>query len=137
MIKFVEAVKNYGDLPMRGYEVSYGGAYDRPSIVNAPAVDLMAFGESGNRDLTVTGERGEVSIGAYRQRMMGRQRVMYERRLFEAAKLIHRGLTGSKRDRLDFQEALSISDFPHLFGDVIDRSVLANYIETPYTWNQV
>ena len=32
---------------------------------------------------------------------------------------------------------MSISDFPNLFGDVIDRAVLANYLETPYTWNLV
>ena len=135
MIKFVEAVKNYGDLPMRGYEVSYGGA--REGLDNTRAVDLMAFGEGGGATPTVTGERGEVSIAGWRQQASGRRRVTYERRLFEASKLILRGLTGSKRDRLNLQEALSISDFPHLFGDVIDRSVLANYIETPYTWNMV
>jgi hypothetical protein len=135
MIKFVDAVKNYGDLPMRGYEVSYGGA--REGLDTSRAVDFQAFSETGNADPTVTGERGELNVAGWRQRMASRQRVAYERRLFEASKIILRGLTGSARDRLNLQEALSISDFPHLFGDVIDRSVLANYLETPYTWNQV
>jgi hypothetical protein len=36
-----------------------------------------------------------------------------------------------------FREAMSISDFPNLFGDVIDRAVLANYRETPYIWNMI
>jgi Mu-like prophage major head subunit gpT len=66
----------------------------------------------------------------------GRRRV-YQQRLHEAMRLTHRALTGSKRDVLNFQEALSTSDFPNLFGDVIDRSVLANYLETPYTWNLI
>src|ERR1700685_701899 len=117
MIKFVDAVKNYGDLPMRGYEVSYGGA--REGLDNSRAVDLMAFGE-GSGNPTVTGERGEVSISRWSQQASSRRRIMYERALHEASKLILRGLTGSKRDRLNleeamrgagpFREALSISD---------------------------
>jgi hypothetical protein len=61
----------------------------------------------------------------------------YESRLQEAARIIYRGFNGSKRDLLNLQEAMSIGDFPNLFGDVIDRAVLANYIETPYTWNMI
>ena len=110
MIKFVDVVKNYGDLPMRGYEVGYGGM--REGLDNTRAVDFMEFSESGQSNPTVTGERGELSIAAYRQRMAGRQKAVYERRLFEASKIILRGITGSARDRLNLQEALSISDFP-------------------------
>ncbi len=135
MLKFVDVVKNYGDFPARGHEVAYGGM--REGLDNTRAIDLIAFGEGAGASPTVTGERGEMSVSAYRQQMAGRRRAVYERRLFEASKLIYRGLTGGARDRLNFQEALSISDFPHLFGDVIDRAVLANYLETPYTWNQV
>lgn len=51
----------------------------------------------------------------------------YARLLFRDA------MRGSRNVR----EALAISDFPNLFGDVIDRQVLANYMETPYTWNMV
>lgn len=62
---------------------------------------------------------------------------IYEARFAEACKLVVRAFTGGKRDLLNLQEAMSISDFPQLFGDVIDRSVLANYLETPYTWNMI
>lgn len=33
------------------------------------------------------------------------------------------------------REALTTSDFPLLFGDVIDRQMLGFYQETPYTWS--
>ena len=36
---------------------------------------------------------------------------------------------------LHLQEALTTSDFSTYFGDVLDRSVLSNYAETPYTWD--
>jgi hypothetical protein len=65
------------------------------------------------------------------------RRRRYESRLQEAARIITRGFNGSKRDLLNLQEAMSIGDFPNLFGDVIDRAVLANYTETPYTWNLI
>jgi hypothetical protein len=63
--------------------------------------------------------------------------MVYERRLHEAQNIILRGLTGSRRDRFRLEEAMSTSDFPNLFGDVIDRAVLANYLETPYTWDKI
>lgn len=65
------------------------------------------------------------------------RRKIYESRFAQACRLVERAFTGSKRDLLNLQEAMSISDFPQLFGDVIDRSVLANYLETPYTWNLI
>lgn len=41
---------------------------------------------------------------------------------------------GNSWARLQLREALTTSDFSTLFGDVLDRSVLANYAETPYSW---
>lgn len=80
-------------------------------------------------------ERGMGS--PWRRQREGLRKKMYESRLAQACKLIERAFKGGKRDLLNLQEAMSISDFPQLFGDVIDRGVLANYIETPYTWNLV
>lgn len=65
--------------------------------------------------------------------------------IWEAAKLVKRAFSGDRYAMLmmgdamngRFREALSTSDFPALFGDIIDRSVLANYRETPYTWNLI
>jgi hypothetical protein len=35
------------------------------------------------------------------------------------------------------QEAMSTSDFPLLFGDIIDRSMLGRYREWPTVWAQL
>jgi hypothetical protein len=129
-MKFTEAVKNYGDI-IRGGQILRGGFHTGLDTTRAAA--LEALGEPTTP--TEIHERGEVSIAAQRAKLGGNLR--YQRRLHEASKLILRGLTGSKRDRLNLEEALSISDFPNLFGDVIDRAVLANYLETPYTWNMI
>lgn len=61
----------------------------------------------------------------------------YSQRLLEATKLYRRVLEGDRWAALTFQEALTTSDFPYLFGDIIDRQLLANYAETAYTWNLV
>jgi hypothetical protein len=133
MIKFVDVVKNFGDMPMRGYETHFGGA--REGLDTSRAIAFEGWERPAQADFL--GESGELSADGFRRRMAVRGKALYERRLYEASKIIYRGLTGSKRDRLNLEEALSISDFPNLFGDVIDRAVLANYLETPYTWNQV
>ena len=87
---------------------------------------------------TTTGERGSSSLRAMRTRaLQSPQRRLYESRFHEASKLIVRAFQGSRMDLFRLQEAMSTSDFPKLFGDVIDRAVLANYLETPYTWNLI
>lgn len=134
-ISFKEVVKNFGDF-QRGGHIVPGGTHE--GLNTSRTVELQSFGEgTWGPQGDFVGERGERSVRAYRTSLTGRARAMYEHRLYEASKIILKGLTGGKRDRLNLEEALSISDFPNLFGDVIDRSVLANYMETPYTWNQV
>jgi len=137
-IPFVDVVKNYGDITRGGKIHVEGSMIDHASYVNRPVIDLQQMSESTyGPNPGFVGERGEMTPAGWRARLEGQRRAIYESRLFEASKIILRGLTGSKRDRLNLEEALSISDFPNLFGDVIDRAVLANYLETPYTWNQV
>lgn len=58
----------------------------------------------------------------------------YQQDLREAERIIARVMSGDRWAGKIFREAMTTSDFPFLFGDVIDRSVLANYAETPYTW---
>lgn len=53
--------------------------------------------------------------------------------LSEAAALIAGVLDGRKPTYL-LQEAMTTSDFPLLFGDILDRQVLANYAETAQTY---
>jgi hypothetical protein len=133
-MKFVDVAKNYGDI-VRGGQILRGGM--REGLDTSMSVDLPQFGESTYGRPDFVGESGEISITERKRQIQGARRLVYERRLHEASKIVLRGLTGSKRDRLNLEEAMTISDFPNLFGDVIDRAVLANYLETPYTWDQV
>lgn len=59
----------------------------------------------------------------------------YRGDLLEAARLVERVYRGDRYAGLMFREALTTSDFPALFGDILDRQVLANYKEVPYTWD--
>jgi hypothetical protein len=58
----------------------------------------------------------------------------YAKRLAEAAKLIANVAKG-RAPSYRLQEAMTTSDFPYLFGDVLDRQVLAAYREAPTTWS--
>lgn len=49
----------------------------------------------------------------------------------EALNLVERVLSGDRYAALQFEEAMSTSDFPLLFGDIIDRSLVAAYQEYP------
>lgn len=72
--------------------------------------------------------------GGYRPVARGRG-PGYEHDLADAKRLIESVMRGNKWDAMRLNEALTTSDFPLLFGDVLDRSVLANYAETPYSWD--
>ena len=129
MIPFIDVVKNFGDFRYATRESSSPRpmleAPLRGSFENLPAYRDSSMDEPGfGRPWT----RAQVDVA---------RRRMHEARLMEARGIIARAFTGSRRDLLNFHEALSISDFPNLFGDVIDRAVLANYLETPYTWNMI
>lgn len=57
----------------------------------------------------------------------------YMSRLAETARFMA-DVTQGRRPAYQLREALTTSDFPNLFGDIIDRQLLANYRETPATW---
>lgn len=58
----------------------------------------------------------------------------YPKMLAEAAKFVADVVQGRRYMR-DLQEAMTTSDFPYLFGDILDRQVLAAYQEAPSTWS--
>jgi hypothetical protein len=58
----------------------------------------------------------------------------YKKRLAEAAKFIHAVQMGRMPVHY-LEEAMSRSDFPILFGDVLDRQLLGYYKETTPTWS--
>jgi len=66
-------------------------------------------------------------------RGLRRNTPVYQRQLSEAADLIERTISG--RSPMHYlQEAMSTSDFPLLFGDVLDRQLLGMYAEWPTSW---
>lgn len=60
----------------------------------------------------------------------------YERRLVEAWTFI-RNVEAGKRPLWQLREALSTSDFPELFGDVLQRQLLDRYAEWPARWPNI
>jgi hypothetical protein len=60
----------------------------------------------------------------------------YLARLAEVATLVGRAFAGDRRAMLDIQESLTTSDFPKLFGDVLDRELLAQYEQITPKWPQ-
>lgn len=66
----------------------------------------------------------------------GSSNPQYLAKLAEAAKLIADVVSG-KRPSYLLQEALSTSDFPILFGDILDRQLLAAYRATPQIWQRI
>ena len=73
--------------------------------------------------------------GSFRTVQAQRSR-QYRQMFDEARRLYDRVISGDRYAGIMFQEALGTADFPNLFGDIIDRSVLANYAETPYSWSK-
>ena len=60
----------------------------------------------------------------------------YLARLAETATLVGRAFDGDRRAMLDIQESLTTSDFPKIFGDVLDRELLAQYEQVTPKWQQ-
>lgn len=54
--------------------------------------------------------------------------------LSEAQRIYNAALHGNRWDRLRFQEAMTTSDFPLLFADVLERELLPRYREAPSVW---
>lgn len=57
----------------------------------------------------------------------------YQQKLAEAAQFVGEIVKG-RRPMRQLQEAMTTSDFPYLFGDILDRQVLAAYREFPATF---
>lgn len=74
-------------------------------------------------------DRGDVQVGSRALRRSPQYRAL----LAEAATLVADVVSGRKRVHY-LQEAMTTSDFPLLFGDILDRQMLANYAETAQTF---
>lgn len=71
--------------------------------------------------------------GIHSVRAMKRKDPRYQRALVEANRLYEDVLTG-RTPMYRIKEAMSTSDFPYLFGDIIDRELLGRYQEWPSVW---
>jgi hypothetical protein len=58
----------------------------------------------------------------------------YGGRLVEAARLYQRACHGDRRALIDFEEAMTTSDFGLLFADILDKQLLGAYQDWPSTW---
>lgn len=61
----------------------------------------------------------------------------YERDFDEVTALYEAVLRGNRYAAVRFSESMSRADFSYLFGDIIDRQMLAVYQTTPVQWDQV
>jgi hypothetical protein len=99
--------------------------------------DLTTLPDEGTRSADQA-TPGWISEGAGRgiRSVIGRRQAdpAYNGRLVEAARLYERALHGNKRALIDFEEAMTTSDFGILFADILDRQVLGSYQDWPSTW---
>lgn len=99
--------------------------------------------------LSSLGQLGTYTAGqetASTERILGTEGVSLSRRTRRAASQEHRRnlkhlariyegvIEGDRRAMLLFQEAMSRADFSYLFGDIIDRQLLAAYQTRPVQW---
>jgi hypothetical protein len=83
----------------------------------------------------LTGDAAVAEAGALAPRRRSNN-PQYLSQLVEAATLIGRAFNGDRRAMLDIQESLTTSDFPKLFGDVLDRELMAQYEQISPIWPQ-
>lgn len=69
-------------------------------------------------------------------RRMPRNSPKYRRMLADAAELVE-GVYNGTRPTYHLQEAMSVDDFPLLFGDILDRQLLGMYAEWPTQWSMI
>lgn len=104
----------------------------RSTILDAlPEVASFTAGQASESAL-YGGEGASLSAQAAKRRRGPSP--AYQRAFVEALSLYRDVIKGDRRAALDFQEAMTTSDFQLLFGDIIDRQMLANYQQMPVNW---
>lgn len=83
------------------------------------------------------GEGRNMSALARKRAETGRTSQRYMEGMLFVTDLYERVLKGNQRAALDFIEMMTTSDFAQLFGDVIDRQILAKYASAPIQWDMV
>jgi hypothetical protein len=89
---------------------------------------------SGGSDAAATDSIFAAEGHSISRRSRRAQSKEYRQRLSGLVRLYRGTLEGDRRATFAFQEAMSRSDFTVLFGDVIDRQLLAAYQTRPVQW---
>jgi hypothetical protein len=109
------------------------------TLLDAPRGELSELrtwnAAEASTDAIYAGEG--VSLSAPKSRQRRQNNPVYRRRLLEVFDLYNRVLSGDRYAALTFQENMSTSDFANLFGDVLDRQILAKYVSAPVQWVQL
>lgn len=79
------------------------------------------------------GGEGRRMGGRHTMRKGQKPNPVYVKQVTEAARFLD-GIKSGTIPMWRLQEAMSTSDFPNLFGDILDRQTLANYAEQSYSW---
>lgn len=99
--------------------------------------EVTAVGGTEGASTSRLSEGDGTSLSALNRRARRTANPSYRRRLLEAAHLYQSVLQGDRQSAITFTEAMTTSDFSFLFGDIIDRQVLARYAAMPVQWDMV
>lgn len=103
--------------------------------LNDEVAQLTSRSEQASTSKLYEGAGAHLSRAARKNRKRPSQK--YRKRYIEALRLYRDVVEGSERAALDFKEAMTTSDFQFLFGDIIDRQLLASYQSTPVQWEML
>ncbi|QKW15374.1 Mu-like prophage major head subunit gpT family protein [Verrucosispora sp. NA02020] len=95
-------------------------------------LDTYHAGTESASTSAIFGGDGTLLSGNRRQRRQESRD--YQKRLIGLTRLYRGTIEGDRRATVAFQEAMSRSDFTVLFGDIIDRQLLAAYQTRPVQW---
>lgn len=97
-------------------------------FAGASTFDTVVADPSVNYDELIDGILSTVNTRSARMREAG-----YLRRLERTAKML-KGYQQGHVNLYQLREVMSTSDFPILYGDILDRRLLGQYQETPVSW---
>lgn len=101
-------------------------------LTSLDRITTYTAGTEGASTAAIFGSEGTLLSGNRRARRQENRE--YRQRLTHLVRLYKGTIEGDRRATLAFQEAMSRSDFTHLFGDIIDRQLLAAYQTRPVQW---
>lgn len=108
-------------------------------MTNTNVLDIIDSwrAEDASPETIYGGEGQNMSLLSQQRRAKRSGNPEYKRKLLEAAGLYKAVIKGNKRAALTFAEAMTTSDFQYLFGDILDRQILANYQQMPVQWDMI